>query len=145
MSWRMHTAGREENFPCQARLLFLTSIATPLQNKKSKKWDNSLPLYLKVLTSEPMSGTRRAEKRSSSSARGISLCSTQHSLNQASMWHGGAAAWVPKYMSCGLRWFKTGRMWHQWQPGSTCFWYVCFDSQLRPHGQALLTQADPIT
>lgn len=42
----------------------------------------------------------------------LSLSCTQHSLNQAGMWHGVATAWVHKYMSCGLRWFKTGRMWH---------------------------------
>lgn len=69
----------------------------------------------------------------------------QRLLNRTGMWHGVAAAWVRKYMSCGLRWFKTGRMWHQWQPGPTCFWYVCFDSQLRPHGQARRAKANPKT
>lgn len=63
-----------------------------------------------------MNGTRRAEQRRGvlplPDASMMSLSRTQRSLNQADMWHGVATAWAHKYMSCGLRWFKTGRMWH---------------------------------
>lgn len=52
---------------------------------------------------------------------------------------------ISSSVSCGLCWVKTGRMWHRWQPVSTCSWYVCFDSQQRPHGQALPALADPKT
>lgn len=71
------------------------------------------PLYYKNLTCAGEEAVGHGgEEKSASPARGLSLSRTQHSLNQAGMWHGVAAAWVHKYMSCGLCWFKTGRMWH---------------------------------
>lgn len=99
--------------------------------------------HLKVLTFERDTEWDKQSWAFPQLASGVSWSCTQCSFNQVGMvWQllGPISIYV-----LWFHWFKTGRMWHLQQPVLVCFWYVCFDSRLRPHSQDLFTQADPKT